>query len=582
MNSLIPKIDIRPDHWEIVRDILHKHVPDYEVWAFGSRAKWTAKNYSDLDLAVITAKPLSLDVSANLSDDFSESDLPWKVDIVDWAATQDHFREIIKRDKVVVQKAKGVVMSFDSIELGKIISHRKGLAFKSNDYKPTGHPVVRVSNFTSDSISNSDLKFVSDEIASQSKTVELRALDIVIATVGSWPSNPASIVGKTVMVPEALNGALLNQNSVRLRVLSDSLVDQEYLFYALKNQEFSDYLVSTAQGSANQASITIKDILKYQVPWPEESERKKIASIIGRIRNKIELNTQTNQTLEQIAQAIFKSWFVDFDPVKAKIETLASGGSVDDAELAAMSVISAKNLDELNSLKVSNPEAFNKLAQTAALFPTAMQDSELGEIPEGWEVKPFKKVIDKYVDNRGKTPPIVESGIPLVEVKHLPENSAFPNLNTEKRVTEETYKTWFRVHVEPKDILISTVGTIGRTSFVKSTNFGIAQNVLGLRFAKAIEPEYMFYTIKSHRFQHDMTARLVTTVQSSIKRKDLDTIDILVPTPSIQITFCEFVEPLIDEQFVNNTQNNDLAIIRDTLLPKLLSGEIDLTNEVVE
>jgi type I restriction enzyme S subunit len=365
------------------------------------------------------------------------------------------------------------------------------------------------------------------------------------------------------------------------RTKEPKVLDPAYLFYLLSDKKFSEYTVLTSKG-AKMPRGDKAAIMQYTVFVPEPNVQRTISSALRTYDLKLKANTKINQTLEHLAQAIFKSWFVDFDPIKAKIETLATGGSADDAELAAMSIISAKPLDELNGLKASNPEAFNKLAQTAALFPAAMQDSEFGEIPEGWEVKPFKKVIDKYVDNRGKTPPIVENGIPLVEVKHLPENSAFPNLNTEKRVTEETYKTWFRVHVEPKDILISTVGTIGRTSFIKSTNFGIAQNVLGLRFAKAIEPEYMFYTIKSHRFQHDMTARLVTTVQSSIKRKDLDTIDILVPKPSIQIAFCEFVEPLIDEQFVNNTQNNDLAIIRDTLLPKLLSGEIDLTNEVVE
>lgn len=98
-----PLIDIRPDHWDIVRNILHKHVPRYEVWAFGSRAKWKAKPYSDLDLAIITDKPLSLDVSASLSDEFSESDLPWRVDVVDWATTSESFRKIIEQDKVVVQ-----------------------------------------------------------------------------------------------------------------------------------------------------------------------------------------------------------------------------------------------------------------------------------------------------------------------------------------------------------------------------------------------------------------------------------------------------------------------------------------------
>lgn len=100
-----PPIDVRADHWEIVRRILQRHVPRYEVWAFGSRAKWTAKPYSDLDLAVITDQPLSLAVSAALVDDFSESDLPWRVDVVDWATTSESFRKIIERDKVVLQSS---------------------------------------------------------------------------------------------------------------------------------------------------------------------------------------------------------------------------------------------------------------------------------------------------------------------------------------------------------------------------------------------------------------------------------------------------------------------------------------------
>lgn len=100
-----PLIDVRPDQWVIVRDILRKHVPQCEVWAFGSRAKGNAKQYSDLDLAVITKEPMSLQVSGALADDFAESDLPFKVDVVDWATTSTSFREIIEKDKVVVQEA---------------------------------------------------------------------------------------------------------------------------------------------------------------------------------------------------------------------------------------------------------------------------------------------------------------------------------------------------------------------------------------------------------------------------------------------------------------------------------------------
>jgi type I restriction enzyme S subunit len=106
MSTDFPPLDIHPGHWVMVRRILQKHVPGYEVWAFGSRAKWTAKPYSDLDLVIISDRALPLDVRAALRDDFSESDLPWKVDVVDWATSSQDFREIIERDKVVVQGGK--------------------------------------------------------------------------------------------------------------------------------------------------------------------------------------------------------------------------------------------------------------------------------------------------------------------------------------------------------------------------------------------------------------------------------------------------------------------------------------------
>ncbi len=99
-----PLIEVRPDLWDIVQGILRAHLPQHEVWAFGSRAKSMAKPYSDLDLVVITDHPLSLDVTAALTDAFAESDLPWRVDVVDWATTSASFRQIMERDRVVVQE----------------------------------------------------------------------------------------------------------------------------------------------------------------------------------------------------------------------------------------------------------------------------------------------------------------------------------------------------------------------------------------------------------------------------------------------------------------------------------------------
>lgn len=103
--TAIPAIDIEPDEWQIVRSILRRHVPHYEVWVFGSRAKRESRRFSDLDLAIITAKRLSLALIAELKEEFSESELPWRVDVIDWATTSDAFRKVIEESKVIVQKA---------------------------------------------------------------------------------------------------------------------------------------------------------------------------------------------------------------------------------------------------------------------------------------------------------------------------------------------------------------------------------------------------------------------------------------------------------------------------------------------
>ena len=103
MSDTTPRVDLRPDHWEIVRTVLRQYLPMRRVVAFGSRASWTAKEYSDLDLAVLGDEPLPLDVAAALAEGFGESDLPFKVDVVVWADIDDHLRDIIRRDAVDVQ-----------------------------------------------------------------------------------------------------------------------------------------------------------------------------------------------------------------------------------------------------------------------------------------------------------------------------------------------------------------------------------------------------------------------------------------------------------------------------------------------
>jgi len=127
------------------------------------------------------------------------------------------------------------------------------------------------------------------------------------------------------------------------------------------------------------------------------------------------------------------------------------------------------------------------------------------------------------------------------------------------------------------DILISTVGTIGKTCIMPSnTRIAIAQNVLGLRFkSNILDNQFMFYQMKSKRFLHAIDARLVVTVQASIKRKDLNTIDVIVPPQSVQELFIKQIKPIIEKQ--QSSENSSLEKTRDTLLQKLLSGELDVS-----
>lgn len=231
--------------------------------------------------------------------------------------------------------------------------------------------------------------------------------------------------------------------------------DARYVYYLLKSIDFHRFNVGTGVPTLNRNHLS--SVLVKNLGYINE---KVIAKTLGDLDDKIHLNNQINQTLESIAQALFKSWFIDFDPVRAKIVAKQEGNN---PEFAAMCVISGKSEVELQQMAEDD---LAELRATAALFPDELVESELGEVPKGWEVTRFSNIVEKYIDNRGKTPPIQSEGIPLLEVKHLPEFSLNPDLNTDKKVSLETFNTWFRAHLQENDLIMSTVGTIGRLCIV--------------------------------------------------------------------------------------------------------------------
>lgn len=198
---------------------------------------------------------------------------------------------------------------WNSTSIQELVNHRKGYAFKSSWYNEQGSEIiVRVSDTTKDSINITTCHRVEKELVKGLDNYTLKTNDVIIATVGSWADNPLSIVGKVIKVPSRANGAYLNQNAVRLR--ANHLITQSFLYYSLKNTAFSEYLLNNAQGSANQASITLKDIFAYTLLLPPLPEQKAIASVLSSLDDKIDLLHRQNKTLESIAETLIRQWFI--------------------------------------------------------------------------------------------------------------------------------------------------------------------------------------------------------------------------------------------------------------------------------
>ncbi|WP_336931887.1 restriction endonuclease subunit S [Vibrio cholerae] len=350
--------------------------------------------------------------------------------------------------------------------------------------------------------------------------------------------------------------------------------DEDYVYYLARHPEFRAYAQSRMEGTSGRQRVAWQSLAEFEFDYPNRELRKQVGKFLKEIDDKIALNTQTNQTLEQMAQAIFKSWFVDFDPVKAKIETLAAGGSADDAELAAMRVISAKTLDQLNSLKASNPEAFNKLAQTAALFPAAMQDSELGEIPEGWEVSDLASCTTEL--RRGISPKYIEEGGVLVINQKCIRNHTV-DFSLARRNDSSKRKVDGR-EIAIGDVLVNStgVGTLGRLAPIRFLNeTTVADSHVTVVRANTTKISKSFLAGLMLRNEAYIEASGAgSTGQTELRKQVLEDIKFVKPLSAVDRLFDEIASNFNAQIAELEKQRVTLSLTRDALLPKLLSGEL--------
>ena len=421
-----------------------------------------------------------------------------------------------------------------TLPVGEVAAVRSGYAFKSSDWTASGIPVVKIANVKDGRLEMAGCSFVDEEVARAAGDYRLSDGDILIAMTG--------YVGDVARVRYTDLPCVLNQRVGKFTVLNSKWLDANYLFQFLASADTRQTIAGLGYGSA-QPNVSPSLIHKVEIPLPPLPEQKRIAHVLGTLDDKIELNRRMNATLEAMSRAIFKSWFVDFDPVRQK----AAG---------------------------KQPVGMD--AETAALFPDSFEDSELGEVPTGWE---HREASDLYEITIGKTPPRKEKqwfslspdDVPWMSIKDLGAAGVFIG-EVSEYLTAEAVES-FRVKRIPEGtVVLSFKLTVGRVSITERemlSNEAIAHFLD--KKQSLLSSEFLFCYLKQFDFDRlGSTSSIATAVNS----KTIRAMPLLLPSQSIVGAFGSRVRDNFKKIRLIQQQSRTLAALRDTLLPKLLSGEI--------
>jgi type I restriction enzyme S subunit len=321
--------------------------------------------------------------------------------------------------------------------------------------------------------------------------------------------------GRSCIVPEDVLPACVNQHVSIIRANPEVCVP-EYLLCYLTHPAIKGYIESFNAGGSRRA-ITKGHIESFEVALPPIAEQKAIAHILGTLDDKIELNQQMNRTLEGIARALFKSWFIDFDPVRAKLDGRQPSG-----------------MD----------------AETAALFPDAFEDGgAIGPIPKGWSVSSLDKLFPK---DKGCviTGPFGsnlhahdyrEKGIPLILVKHV-NNGRIQEQNL-PLVGSHKFPELTRYLLEEGDIIFTRVGAVGRTAYIypKYVGWLISGQTLRVRInnREVLNPRYLAQVYLEPSFIQMVEAQALGTTRPSLNTKILKAFNFLLPSIRVQNRFIQ-------------------------------------------
>ncbi len=430
-----------------------------------------------------------------------------------------------------------------------------GSAISSKFFQEDGVPVIRGGNLSADvteRMSDNGLVFISDEKASEFKRSIVKPGDLIFTCWGTI--NQVGLITKELKYSEYI----ISNKQMKLTVDPDK-ADPLFIYYLFSSPLKQKEILNNGIGAA-VPGFNLGQLKKHIIFLPSLEKQKEIVSTLNSFDKKIRHNTETNQTLEQIAQAIFKSWFVDFEPTRAKISAKKSG---EDTERAAMAAISGKTLDQLDQLSSEQQE---QLKTTAALFPDALVDSELGEIPEGWEASTLGGHFNVVMGQSPKGDTYNEDGDGILFFQGRRDfGFRYP--------TPRVYTTEPKRLAQAGDTLISVRAPVGDRNMANQ-ECCLGRGVAGIRHKSGARSfTYAFIgQIESSLSDSGSDG----TVFSSINKKELGAVNFVAPNETLIGQFESFVESIDERIEVNSKQINILKKLRDSLLPKLLSGVLSI------
>ena len=353
-------------------------------------------------------------------------------------------------------------------------------------------------------------------------------------------------------------------------IVNDDLEELKFTYYLLQTLGLSEMNSDSAVPGLNRENA---HSLKIKIP-KDKFHRCEIGKRLSIFDQKIQLNTQINQTLEQIAQALFKSWFVDFDPVRAKVQALSDGLSLEQAELAAMQAISGKTPEELTALSQTQPDRYAELAETAKAFPCEMVEVDGVEVPKGWNISTIGQEVETV---GGATPSTKEEKfwnngeIAWTTPKDLSSATSPVLLKTERKITESGLKKISSGLLPIGTVLLSSRAPVGYLSLAQIP-VAINQGYIAIKCNKSLNNYYMLQWCKENL--EEIKGRASGTTFLEISKTTFRQIPIIVPDGNILSLFEKQCSSIYQSITINTKENINLEKTRDLFLPRLLNGEI--------